>query len=1270
MERLFFTFKESIARSILRLAVVLAVVANALSANAYTSMENIVIGNFKYNLFKAENSDESNYAFCLSLSTAGASVTDLICPGYVKYNNVTYRVDGVSAYGFQNNTNLKTIRFGYGITRIQYGAFMGCSALTTVYLPSSIDAVYNQAFANCSKLAYVTYAGDTPPLVYTGTFQGTASTKYLSCATYRGANAMKADATWSSAFSNIGRHIAYYAYDFRTYNSDGGCYQYYVIKNGIPYSNYNSSTGRSSCVLVGAGSTNSTYSLKLEQSIPDAANNAPGYYHFYGVADSAFINNTFITKIVDNSTLSERIGRYAFYNCTNLTSAQVRSDSIMNSAFYNCTKLTSVDFYNANLGQGIRHLGSYAFGQTALTSVTLPKNLNTNIGYAPFYNCQSLKYINVDADCPIYCSYYGALYNKSRTQLYQIPGAWTSSNTTDNLAPELVTVLMFAAYGNNTIQSLRLPYGVTTIQDQAFSLMSNLSTVQLPSSITSIAQNAFRTSPVTSIICAASTPPSFTFGGMSNLSSIKLTVPYGAWSAYKSNSYWKQLNLITTQGSWCNAWDYKSGDVAYRVISGTEAAAVSLHDGANSILGDLYLQGKHYTVTEIGNYASYNCSSSQDMSISGVTNIKRIMGRAFYNKRLTNFPFGANLVAIEDSAFMNTSKLNVAITFASSSALKTIDPYAFYNSAITSFKAGSAIVYIGSNAFASTKSLASVDLSLCNNLTYIQNYCFKSSLCDVVKLPNSVVGFGDEAFRNCSLATFNFPSKLKTLGYYSLHRTGIPGEIELPYGVTTLEEGCLASYNATRIVLPATVSNVHSRFYIATEQTHALNAVVINTSTPLGFTNDNEDINYDYQTADNIKDATIYVPVNKVSTWKADPHWKKIYFTIVEGSYDFTNPIGDKYSVLSFSESGTGTCCIVYNPDTYNVHSSILITKAFDKWGRGFYTTQIGEKCFYNSNKLTTVSLDDKVQVIGNYAFAGSALNKIQTEEALNGASSPSNGFIRTSVHTIGAYAFNGCKNLHELFLPHINNRNAITCGNQFFGNNADDFKLWVDYRRLSDFIDLPTTRWDESKIYPHLLLDSKWQSFACMKPINFQGTNVEAYTVTNYHTIDKIATLSNIANLGAKQGGVVHGEANGTFYRLNYATSGSTSTWLDGVTTGSQTINSTPSLCYFKLNGNNPVFEKITTNTTFYSGYAYLKLNSGFAGNATTIPTNLSDSGGDAISGDVNGDGIVSSVDVTALYNYLLNNDSSALVNGDQDGDGSITAGDIVIIYNILLGQ
>lgn len=55
---------------------------------------------------------------------------------------------------------------------------------------------------------------------------------------------------------------------------------------------------------------------------------------------------------------------------------------------------------------------------------------------------------------------------------------------------------------------------------------------------------------------------------------------------------------------------------------------------------------------------------------------------------------------------------------------------------------------------------------------------------------------------------------------------------------------------------------------------------------------------------------------------------------------------------------------------------------------------------------------------------------------------------------------------------------------------------------------------------------------------------------------------------------------------------------------------------------------------------------------------------------GDADGDGMVTSADVTVLYNYLLNNDSSGIANGDQDGDGFITSGDITIVYNTLLGS
>ena len=57
-------------------------------------------------------------------------------------------------------------------------------------------------------------------------------------------------------------------------------------------------------------------------------------------------------------------------------------------------------------------------------------------------------------------------------------------------------------------------------------------------------------------------------------------------------------------------------------------------------------------------------------------------------------------------------------------------------------------------------------------------------------------------------------------------------------------------------------------------------------------------------------------------------------------------------------------------------------------------------------------------------------------------------------------------------------------------------------------------------------------------------------------------------------------------------------------------------------------------------------------------------------IPGDVNGDGEVTTVDVTAIYNYLLNGDQTFIDTCDVNGDGFITSADITVIYNILLGN
>ena len=56
-----------------------------------------------------------------------------------------------------------------------------------------------------------------------------------------------------------------------------------------------------------------------------------------------------------------------------------------------------------------------------------------------------------------------------------------------------------------------------------------------------------------------------------------------------------------------------------------------------------------------------------------------------------------------------------------------------------------------------------------------------------------------------------------------------------------------------------------------------------------------------------------------------------------------------------------------------------------------------------------------------------------------------------------------------------------------------------------------------------------------------------------------------------------------------------------------------------------------------------------------------------DDVPGDVNGDGIVNGSDVTALYNYLLNNQATT-GNADVNGDGNINGSDVTALYNLLL--
>ena len=61
---------------------------------------------------------------------------------------------------------------------------------------------------------------------------------------------------------------------------------------------------------------------------------------------------------------------------------------------------------------------------------------------------------------------------------------------------------------------------------------------------------------------------------------------------------------------------------------------------------------------------------------------------------------------------------------------------------------------------------------------------------------------------------------------------------------------------------------------------------------------------------------------------------------------------------------------------------------------------------------------------------------------------------------------------------------------------------------------------------------------------------------------------------------------------------------------------------------------------------------------------------GANHVVGDVNCDGVVTSADITALYNYLLNNDETFIATSDVNGDSAITSADVTMVYSILMGN
>ncbi len=875
---------------------------------------------------------------------SGSYRGNIVIPETVEYNGAVYSVTAIGNKAFYDCDGLTSITIPNSVTTIGWAAFAGCSGLTNITIPNSVTTIGYEAFYGCTGLTSITIPNSVTTIREYAFSHCTGLTSI----------------TIGNSVTTIGYEAFY------------GCTGLTSI---VVESGNTKFDSRDGCNAIIETATNTLVAGCKNTIIPGSVTTIE-FQAFYGC--------TGLTSItIPNSVTT--IGYEAFRDCSNLTSITIPNSvtKIGYGAFRSCSGLTSIVVESGNTKYDSRE-GCNAIIETATNTLiagcknTVIPGSVTTIGGEAFYGCNSLTSITIPGSVTTigesafcYCSRLTSVTipNSVTTigrHAFSETGWW--NNQPDGLiykdgwllSPKVYKSSGYIVIADGTkgiangafeycdgLTSIKIPSSVTTIGEYAFYDCTGLTSITIPNSVTTIGDHAF-------YYCTGLT--SVTIGeGVTTI---------GEWAFYGCTG----LTSVTIGNSVTTI-----GESAFSHCTGLTSITIP-----NS-------------VTTIGGWAFSGCSNITEIYCLA-TSVPSTYSNAFLNSHIET----ATLYVPEESidSYKNTAPWS---SFGTIKAIANGEELTYEFNATektATVVASKGDQYTGNIVIPETVEYngAVYSVTAIGNKAFY--YCYGLTS---VTIPNSVTTIEDQAFRYCSsLTSITIPNSVTTIGNYAFSHCSVLTSIVVESGNTKYDsrEGCNAIIETATNTLVAGCKNT----------------VIPESVTAIGY--------YAFYGCTGLTSFTIPNSVTTIgesvfygSGWWNNQPYGLIYKDGWLLDYKGNEPSGD--IVIADGTKGIAGYAF-YSCDGL---TSITIPNSVTTIGLGAFSrctgltsvtmpnsvTTIGKSAFYGCTGLTSITIPNSVTTIGESAFSScSGLTSIS---------------IPNSVTTIGYMAFWICTGLESIYL-------------------------------------------------------------------------------------------------------------------------------------------------------------------------------------------------------------------------------------------------------------